>query len=154
LPGGFCQRSTYLWGSAARQGRLFNLSQIGGDGGSCFGCGGIMLLTQEGLQIDPTVKGGHVLRQFVTLLAFGRVQRLSLVYVFLCSNRACDTQSQRRHHEPDTTIRHRLCPKTPVSQNLRFAQPTAASRRRALAKNWAMSDKGTAVKLYGRYENQ
>jgi hypothetical protein len=37
-----------------------------------------MLLAQEGLQIDATMKDDHVLRHFVTLLAFGRIQRLSL----------------------------------------------------------------------------
>jgi len=38
-----------------------------------------MLLAQEGFQIDPTVEGGYILRQFVTLLAFGRVQHFSLL---------------------------------------------------------------------------
>jgi hypothetical protein len=38
-----------------------------------------MLLTQESLQIDPTVEGGHILREFVTLLAFRRKQCFSLL---------------------------------------------------------------------------
>ena len=100
---------------AARQGQLFDYAEIGGDGGSRFS-GRIMLLTQEGFQVDPTVEGGHILRQFVTLLAFGRVERLSLLYVFLRSNRACHTQSQTRHRQPDTTIQHPSLPHIPVSE--------------------------------------
>lgn len=73
----YAVRDVVPWGA-------LQVFQIGGDGGSRFRGGGIVLLSQEGFEIQPTVKCGHAFRRLVTLLALGCVKYLTALQIFLC----------------------------------------------------------------------
>ena len=84
----------------------FQSFQIGGDGGSRFRGGGIML-EQELFEIHSTGRCGHALRRFVASHAIRCVKCLAPLQGFLRPRRACDTQCQRTNRQPGATTYHR-----------------------------------------------